>query len=660
MFSLMALIIFMDMMVHLLLPFTIPAVQGRRVPPWHLRMARSQGPNTCVVEEIPGTNKKFWTECKYWMHREVCGTKTVIRYECCEGFQQVRGKPGCSGVKPMLNLLETMVELGATKFVDYAIQAGLADRLRLPGEAMTVFVPTNQAFKSLNSIQRAALERSLRNPNSSYLLYHMVGKKLLSRDFEADQEIQSLNRGDILRVNRYSNGMMTVNCKPVIRKDHHATNGIVHVIDEVLIPPGKYERLSIPELIIEDGRFRELSSAMVQSEHVNELRRGGPYTIFAPSDESFQKILPNEMARIRRDPKALAALLQNHVVPTIICLPALTDKHKMKTLGGQDITFECNKTGTYVNGAKLTSETMLSSNGVINIISDVLIPDRVRSVLELIEKKKYNLTAFSSLVRSANLHNLLDHPNVTLTVFAPTDEAFEQLSQHELEEYTSTTEKSRHLLNHHIIHGRYTTDIMSDNQIVETYESRSELRLKVYRKAVGVETAIVKKSNIEGQNGVLHIIDRVLTPPKLNIIEMLDNNKEFSMFSEAVRRVRETEPYFLERNGNPYSTFTIFAPTDEAFKELGSRKLESIMGSNKKLKKVIMNHVVDNMMSSGSFSTSKVYYNVRTEYQTVNVHKKKGHLMVNGAHVIKSDMLTKDGIVHCIDQVLMPEDRRRS
>ncbi|XP_023230143.1 transforming growth factor-beta-induced protein ig-h3-like [Centruroides sculpturatus] len=356
----------------------------------------------------------------------------------------------------------------------------------------------------------------------------------------------------------------------------------------------------------------------------------------------------------------LKALLQNHVVPTVICLPALTDKHKMKTLGGQDITFECNKTGTYVNGAKLTSETMLSSNGVINIISDVLIPDRVRSVLELIEKKEYNLTAFSSLVRSANLHNLLDHPNVTLTVFAPTDEAFEQLSQHELEEYTSTTEKSRHLLNHHIIHGRYTTDIMSDNQIVETYESRSELRLKVYRKAVGVETAIVKKSNIEGQNGVLHIIDRVLTPPKLNIIEMLDNNKEFSMFSEAVRRVRETEPYFLERNGNPYSTFTIFAPTDEAFKELGSRKLESIMGSNKKLKKVIMNHVVDNMMSSGSFSTSKVYYNVRTEYQTVNVHKKKGHLMVNGAHVIKSDMLTKDGIVHCIDQVLMPEDRRRS
>lgn len=647
-------------MVHLLLPFTIPSAQGRRVPPWHLRMARSQGPNTCVVEEVPGTNKKYWTECKYWMHREICGTKTVIRYECCEGYQQVRGKPGCSGVKPMLNLLETMVELGATKFVDYAIQAGLADRLRLPGEAMTVFVPTNQAFQSLNSIQRAALERSLRNPNSSYLLYHMVGKKLLSRDFEADQEVESLNRGDTFRVNRYSNGMMTVNCNPVIRKDHHATNGIVHVIDQVLIPPGKYERLSIPELIIEDGRFRELSSAMVQSEHVNELRRGGPYTIFAPSDESFQKIFPNEMARIRKDPKALSALLQNHIVPTIICLPALMDKHKMKTLGGQDITFECNKTGTYVNGAKLTSETMLSSNGIINMISDVLIPDRVRSVLELAEKKENNLTAFTSLIRSANLENLLDHPNVTLTVFAPTDEAFEQLSQQELEEYTSTTEKARHLLNHHIVHGRYTTDIMSDNQVVETYESRSELRLKVYRKAVGVESAIVKTSDIEGQNGVLHIIDRVLTPPKLNIIEMLDNNKEFSMFSEAVRRVRETEPYFLERNGNPYSTFTIFAPTDEAFKELGSRKLESIMGSEKKLKKVIMNHVVDNMMSSGSFSTSKVYYNVRTEYQTVNVHKKKGHLMVNGAHVIKSDMLTKDGIVHCIDQVLMPEDRRRS
>lgn len=73
---------------------------------------------------------------------------------------------------------------------------------------------------------------------------------------------------------------------------------------------------------------------------------------------------------------------------------------------------------------------------------------------------------------------------------------------------------------------------------------------------------------------------------------------------------------------------------------------------------MVQNHVVDNMFSAGSIH-SKLQYNVRTEYQTVNVHKEKDGLMVNSAHVIMPDVVTKDGIVHCIDKVLVPEKRRR-
>ncbi|GFR09144.1 transforming growth factor-beta-induced protein ig-h3 [Trichonephila clavata] len=104
-------------------------------------------PNTCAVEEVPGTNQKYWTECKYWMNREICGVKTVLRYECCEGFHQIGKNGGCFGVKPMTDVVKTARDLGATTFVDYLNEAGLTERLTTPGEAITLFAPTNEAFQ---------------------------------------------------------------------------------------------------------------------------------------------------------------------------------------------------------------------------------------------------------------------------------------------------------------------------------------------------------------------------------------------------------------------------------------------------------------------------------------------------------------------------------
>ncbi|GFT50122.1 hypothetical protein NPIL_372211 [Nephila pilipes] len=62
--------------VVVLCSVVLMSVESKRIPNWHLKIAQSQGPNTCAVEEVPGTNQKYWTECKYWMNREICGVKT--------------------------------------------------------------------------------------------------------------------------------------------------------------------------------------------------------------------------------------------------------------------------------------------------------------------------------------------------------------------------------------------------------------------------------------------------------------------------------------------------------------------------------------------------------------------------------------------------------
>lgn len=102
--------------------------------------------------------------------------------------------------------------------------------------------------------------------------------------------------------------MMSVNCAPIIRKDQEALDGIVHLLDQVLLPPSSESFTSAPEMIFYDGRFRELSRALLQSNLVNELRSQGPYTIFAPFDEAFQKLPPDELKKITDNPQAQLGL----------------------------------------------------------------------------------------------------------------------------------------------------------------------------------------------------------------------------------------------------------------------------------------------------------------------------------------------------------------
>ncbi|XP_076352221.1 periostin-like isoform X2 [Tachypleus tridentatus] len=584
-------------LVFLFLIFVLcPTFQCRRIPWWHIKIAQRQGPNTCAVEEVPGTNKKYWTECKYWMNREICGVQTVIRYECCEGFHLIKHKPGCMGVKPMTNVLDTAKSLGATQFVDYLTKAGLAESLRHAGSAVTLFAPTNEAFD-----------------------------------------------------------MMTVNCGPVVRKDQEAKNGIVHLIDRVLVPPGRTGIPSIPEILEKDERFRSLARTLFRSNLASELNYGGPYTLLAPSDESFQKIPSAERARMTNDPEARLALLKQHVIPHTVCVPGITGEHKLRTIGGDHIEFHCNQSGTFVNDVKISPETIMSKNGVINPISDVLVPERARSVLDLAHRSN-NLKTFSALVHSADMEKELVRPNITITVFAPSDNAFEALPEERRYWLKENADEARNVLNYHIIKGRVKTNTFSDSQRLETIGG-NQIRLKVYRKSVGVESAMVSEGDKEGQNGVIHVINKVLTPPQRNTLELLENNDNFSIFTDAVQRVRKVEPQFLSSRSPSHISFTVFAPTNQAFKRMRHKDMKSIMKDEKSLKKFVQNHVVDDMISS-HFFRPKLTYDIHTEYDMVKVRKKRGHLMVNSAHIVEPDLITKDGIVHCIDKVLMPKQRR--
>ncbi|GFR12362.1 transforming growth factor-beta-induced protein ig-h3 [Trichonephila clavata] len=126
--------------------------------------------------------------------------------------------------------------------------------------------------------------------------------------------------------------------------------------------------------------------------------------------------------------------------------------------------------------------------------------------------------------------------------------------------------------------------------------------------------------------------------------------------ADAIHHVQEFEPHFLSSVTN--HSFTMFAPTNDAFEKLGKDNLHSLMKNRKKLKKMVQNHVVDNMFANG-LHPHKVA--VQCADRVPDSEGTQGERRPDGqlGHVIEPDVVTRDGIVHCIDQVLVPERRRR-
>lgn len=97
----------------------------------------------------------------------------------------------------------------------------------------------------------------------------------------------------------FSLQMITANCAPIVRKDQEATNGLVHLVDSFLDP---ILPTTVDEALANDGRFVQFERLINESLMQNDLKTGGPYTIFAPYDEAFQNYPSSRLERIRSDP----------------------------------------------------------------------------------------------------------------------------------------------------------------------------------------------------------------------------------------------------------------------------------------------------------------------------------------------------------------------
>jgi uncharacterized surface protein with fasciclin (FAS1) repeats len=155
-----------------------------------------------------------------------------------------------------------------------------------------------------------------------------------------------------------------------------ATNGVIHVIDSVLIP--QEATAAAPKTIVQTavaaGSFKTLASLLKKAGLVGTLQGKGPFTVFAPTDAAFAKLPKATLAALAKNKAKLRSVLLYHVVKGNVSAAKVVTLRSAKTLNGKAVSIRVNGGNVLVGGARVTTADVKASNGVIHVVNKVLIP----------------------------------------------------------------------------------------------------------------------------------------------------------------------------------------------------------------------------------------------------------------------------------------------
>ena len=241
----------------------------------------------------------------------------------------------------------------------------------LQGEGpFTVFAPTDDAFAAAG-IDLSTFDTDEENATlTDILLYHVVSGSVASADVTDGMSAEALN-GDSLDFT-VSDGSVMVNDATVTIADVMASNGVIHVIDKVLMPPA--DLVDIPTVAQGTGIHTALVAAVVQAELLTTLQGEGPFTVFAPTDDAFTAAGIDLAALDNEEGKAaLTDILLYHVYSGSVAAADVTDGMTATMVNGDDATFTVGD-GVMINDANVILADVMASNGIIHVIDKVLMP----------------------------------------------------------------------------------------------------------------------------------------------------------------------------------------------------------------------------------------------------------------------------------------------
>jgi len=372
---------------------------------------------------------------------------------------------------------------------------------------LTVFAPTDEAFASIGLNHRNIVSELGVETLRTILLYHVVGDIVYSGDL-SNGFAPTLN-GASVEVN-LDNGVK-INDANVIIADINARNGVIHAIDTVLLPP----MMNITELAIDSfGIDSSLVQAVLRAELQDVLANGGPFTVFAPDQNAFDMFLAdNGFTDVNQVPvDLLTQVLLYHVVDGRVFSTDLMNGY-VPTLNGAAVNVNLDS-GVMINNASVLAANIQATNGVVHVIDTVLFPP----TMNLVGVASSLAPEFSILLAAATTAGLADTlmNGGPFTVFAPTNQAFlDFLGLDDVDAAITAVnglpaEALVPILLYHVVDSRVFSTDLSDGPVPTL--SGESVNVTVGSSSILINDSTVIIPNVQATNGVIHAINKVLTP----------------------------------------------------------------------------------------------------------------------------------------------------
>jgi uncharacterized surface protein with fasciclin (FAS1) repeats len=282
------------------------------------------------------------------------------------------GGEACASSTAQKDIVTTAVEAGQFKTLAAALGAAqLVDALKGEGP-FTVFAPTDAAFAKL---PKGTLESLLapegKGKLTEILKYHVVAANLPSVALTKLPGAES-RAGPRLMVDADEDGV-SISGARVVTADIACSNGVIHVIDTVLLPPMD----DIVALARGAGTFQTLLAAAKAAGLAETLATGGPFTVLAPTDEAFAKLPAGTVASLLEpaNKEKLAAILKAHVIQGRVFSDQVATLTKAAAISGYTLPIRVEGSSIRIGGAKVVKADLQARNGVVHVIDSVIVPE---------------------------------------------------------------------------------------------------------------------------------------------------------------------------------------------------------------------------------------------------------------------------------------------
>lgn len=393
-------------------------------------------------------------------------------------------------------------------------QAGLDGALSDLTNEYTVFAPDDDAFDDLAAALGVSIADLLNDPDLQDILeYHVLGSEVLSTAINNGDIVTPLNTANTLKLTVDNTPSVFVNQAQVNAPDLGADNGVVHSLDAVVLPAETVVDVAI------DNNFNVLTDAVIEAFLVPAL--SDPFaelTVFAPSDAAFTAALSElgiSAADLLSNPD-LADILLYHVLDTEVASGDISNGNlvdplntansiKMTVTGGGDV---------YANQALVEMPDVLADNGTVHAIDAVIFSDE--TVVDAAIDNSFSV--LTDAIIAAELLPALTDPFAELTVFAPTDDAFNDLLNDlgiSAADLLSSPDLESILL-YHVVGAEVLSGDLTNGPVTTLNGADVVIDLSA---GVFVNDAEVITPDVTTDNGVVHAIDKVLDPATASISE---------------------------------------------------------------------------------------------------------------------------------------------